>query len=82
MKGVFMVCIIVTCVNADAYAKASNLLLPITTPMAKPPNDAFSHQILLESKELLTSWENLIIVNEFIKKFGDIGTSLPQCTIG
>jgi hypothetical protein len=53
------------------YTKASNLLLPITTPtlhwgptdmwelhcckdfnMAKSPKEAFSHQILLESKEL------------------------------
>jgi hypothetical protein len=55
----------------DAYAKASNLLLPITTStgvwelhafkdfnMAKPFRDAFSHQILLESHQL----ENLIIV--------------------
>jgi hypothetical protein len=66
----------------DSYAKASNLLLPIITPtdlwelhtfkdfnMAKPPKDAFSRQILLESKELPTSWENLIIVKEFFKKY-------------
>ena len=48
----------------DAYAKASNLLLPITNSsfkdfnMAKPFRNAFSHQILLESHQL----ENLIIV--------------------
>ena len=34
--------------------------------------DAFSHQILLESKELPTSWKNLIIVKEFFKKFGEV----------
>ena len=61
--------------SADTYAKASNLLLPITTStgawelhtfkdfnMAKPPKDAFSHQILPESNKLPTSWEDLIIV--------------------
>ena len=58
--------------SADAYTKASNILLPITTStgvwelhtfkdfnMAKPPKDAFPHQILLESKKLPTSLKNL-----------------------
>ena len=75
--------------SADAYTKASNLLLPITTStgvwelhtfkdfnMAKPPKDAFLHQILLESKELPTCWENLIIVEEFFKKFGEVAKLL------
>ena len=70
--------------------EASNLLLPITTftgvweihtfkdfNMVKPPKDAFSHQILLEFKELPTSWENLIIAKEFFKKFGEVnGTQM------
>ncbi len=61
--------------SADSYAKASNLLLPITTStgvwelhtfkdfnMAKPPMYGFLHQILLESRQLLTCWKNLTIV--------------------
>ncbi len=70
---------------ADAHVKASNLLLPIITStgvwklhtfmyfnMAKPPKGPFPHQILLESKELPTSLKNLIIVKEFINKFGEV----------
>jgi hypothetical protein len=37
-----------------------------------PPKDTFSHQILLESEKLPTSRENIIIVKEFFKKFGEI----------
>ena len=37
--------------------------------------EAFRHQILLESRDLPTSWENIIIVKEFFKKFGEV-TSL------
>ena len=71
--------------SADAYAKASNLLLPMTTStgvwelhtfkdfnMAKIPKDPFPHQILLESNEMPTSLENLIIVKDFFKKFGEV----------
>ena len=34
--------------------------------------EAFSHQILLESRDQPTSWENVIIVKEFFKKFGEV----------
>ena len=44
--------------------------------MVKSPKDAFSHQILLESKELLASWDNLIVVNEFFKKFGLVNVDI------
>jgi hypothetical protein len=41
--------------------------------------DAFSHQILLEPKELSTSWETLIIVKEFFKKFGEVTGAINLC---
>jgi len=42
----------------------------------------FSHQILLESKELPTSWENIIIVKEFVKKFGEVTGDIKLCKAG
>ena len=64
---------------------ACNLVLPITTStdqwqlhtfrdFTSPQLDkeAFSHQVLLESRDLPTSWENIIIVKEFFKKFGEV----------
>ncbi len=75
--------------SADAYTKDSSLLLPITTStgvwqlhtfkdfnMAKPRKDAFPHQILLQFKELPTCWENLIIIKEFFKIFGEVAKLL------
>ena len=68
-----------------ASIQADNLQIPITTSkgqwmlhtfqdfsMARPSKEAFSHQILLESKDLPTSWERLIIITEFFKKFGEV----------
>ena len=70
--------------SAGAFSRANNLLLPITTSQGKwelhtfqdfsmaESEEAFSHQILLESKNLPTSWEKAIIVKEFFKKFGEV----------
>ena len=68
-----------------ASIQADNLQIPITTStgqwmlhtfqdfsMTEPFKEAFSHQILLESRDLPTSWERFIIIKEFFKKFGEI----------
>jgi hypothetical protein len=52
-------------------------LAALHTVQCSAPKDTFSHQILLESEELPTSWENLFIFKEFFKKFGQ---KILNCT--
>jgi len=75
-------------INGDTATESSNVMtsLPLHTfkdfRMVKSPMDAFSPSDPAGVQGAAPSWDNLIIVNEFFKKFGLVNVAIILCRAG